>query len=428
MYDKSGYHIFLPAIIIHQDIGRLNFYSDINNRYFPGGYMNWDWYGIVDMPTGKRLNKYPCGVSIMDLPFFMLAHLYNTVLGKHSADGYSLPYQFATFFGTIFWVCLGLFALRKLLLQHYSDTAVLVALISVALGTNLYFYTTFDAGMSHPYSFGLIAIATYYTDKWYSKYRSIDLIILAALFGMITILRPTNVMFAIIILLWKVDSINKLSERFRLYTKEYKLVLSALIVYAIILFIQLSYWKYVTGHWVFYSYGSYEKFLFDDPAIFRGLFGFRKGWFIYTPIAFIAMLGFVTLWRRDRAMTLLLLSFLSIYIYVTFSWYCWWYGGGFGARPLIDILSLAAIPLTSLVAVILSKNLIVKTVCSTLLILLLALNMFQSYQFSKNILSYDYMTAKYYWSVFLKQNVTEEDMKYLMTGEERLDDYYRSSK
>lgn len=40
----------------------------------------------------------------------------------------------------------------------------------------------------------------------------------------------------------------------------------------------------------------------------------------------------------------LVLTFL-VFIYVIFSWWCWWYGGAFGLRAMIDIYGLLALPL-----------------------------------------------------------------------------------
>ena len=41
-----------------------------------------------------------------------------------------------------------------------------------------------------------------------------------------------------------------------------------------------------------------------------------------------------------------------------------------------------------------------------------------SYQFTKNIIHYDRMTAAYYWRVFGKTTVSEEDLQYLMSDRE----------
>ena len=55
---------------------------------------------------------------------------------------------------------------------------------------------------------------------------------------------------------------------------------------------QMIYWNEMTGHWLYFSYGSDERFFFGDPAIIKGLFSYRKGLFIYTPLLLFAF-------RRD---------------------------------------------------------------------------------------------------------------------------------
>ncbi len=40
--------------------------------------------------------------------------------------------------------------------------------------------------------------------------------------------------------------------------------------------------------------------------------------------------------------------FVPLNIYIIFSWWCWWYGGGFGQRAFIDSYALMAVPAAAL--------------------------------------------------------------------------------
>jgi hypothetical protein len=181
----------------------------------------------------------------------------------------------------------------------------------------------------------------------------------------------------------------------------------------------MAYWKYTSGHWLYYSYTG-EHFDFLHPRIGVGLFSFRKGWFVYTPMALVGMLGFVALWRRDKRLVPALLLYFVLVIYTVFSWKNWWYGGGFGCRPLIDSLPMLALPLGALVAHVAGlKRVAPMAALYTLLSLFVVLNMFQTFQFSKHIIHHDRMSWGAYWHVFGKTQMTFDELEpYLMNEKE----------
>ena len=150
-----------------------------------------------------------------------------------------------------------------------------------------------------------------------------------------------------------------------------------------------------------YSYGS-ETFDFLNPQIFNLLFSFRKGWLIYTPVLILIAPGIIFYFKqfgRFSGITLLLL--LSIFIYVTASWWCWWYGGSFGSRPFVDLLPFCAILLASLYKVAASiawKRLAISFIVGVCVFL----NLFQTWQFVNSILPFDEMDQLKYSKIFLK--------------------------
>jgi hypothetical protein len=121
---------------------------------------------------------------------------------------------------------------------------------------------------------------------------------------------------------------------------------------ALIIFIvwapQMIYWKEMTGQWLYFSYGGDERFFFNHPAIIKGLFSFRKGLFIYTPLLIFAFAGLTVLWKQRAPNLVAIAVFVPLNIYIIFSWWCWWYGGGFGQRAFIDSYALMAIPAAAL--------------------------------------------------------------------------------
>ena len=89
-------------------------------------------------------------------------------------------------------------------------------------------------------------------------------------------------------------------------------------------------------------------FFFDDPAIIKGLFSWRKGLFVYTPLMIFAFAGIIALWKRRSPHALPVTVFVPLNVYIIFSWWCWWYGGGFGQRAFIDSYALMAVATAAL--------------------------------------------------------------------------------
>lgn len=409
--DKGGYYVYLPAVFIYHDLARLEFFRTVDSVYKPNGGRMYAIYGAP--ATGRRFVKYSMGTALCEMPMFLLAHTYCHITRQFAANGYTVPYRISILFSTIIFVMTGLWFLHKLLLRYFPDKIVFAVLVLLLFGTNLYCYSTFDAGMSHPFTFGLFCMMLYTTDTWTMTGQKKYALLTGALLGIIVIVRPINLMMIIIPFSWQVYNIGSLKNRLRFFRDHAgSIAASALACFAILL-LQMSYWKYTTGQWLFFSYVD-ECFHFSDPHIWDGLMSYRKGWYVYTPVAFIATLGFISLWCYRRAFVPPLLSFLCMYIYVVFCWWQWFYGGSFGCRALIDILPMMAIPLCAFIQLVSSlKNKRSHYGVITMLLLLIILNIFQTYQYSLGTIHYCEMNRDYYWRIFGKEKATDDDWKLL---------------
>ena len=152
-------------------------------------------------------------------------------------------------------------------------------------------------------------------------------------------------------MLFRVRNIPELKIKFKLFYGKRKHIIALLIVFILLFIPQFIYWKYITGHWVYFSYKNesegnrIESFYFLRPHIIDGFLSFRKGWLIYTPIMIFGLGGiFIAVYKRFE-FALAVSIFTLINIYVILSWWCWWYGGGFGLRAFIDSYALLALPM-----------------------------------------------------------------------------------
>jgi hypothetical protein len=411
--DVISYYAYLPATVIFKDL------SFEFTKNLPADFEGQIW--LQTAPNGKPILRMTMGMAILWTPFFLPAHALAHLLGV-STLGYSWPYSLSIFVATLFYLFVGLLFLRKILLRYFSEVATAVALILVVLGTNLLFYVVSEPGMTHVYNFGLISTFIYFSLKWLESLSPSPLdelvprirrarerrlkytITLGLLAGIIVLIRPVNILVLLFPALIGITSFSGLTERIQ---KNWKLILIAGITAFLVLVPQFLYWKAQTGHFLFNSYMDQGKFYFFKPHIIDGLFSYRKGWLIYTPVMIFGFLGFIWLKKYASNLVLPLLVFAVINIYVVYSWWCWWYGGCYGSRPMIDMYGIMAIPLAAFLERMWTSKTLVKSIAAVLLVGLIWLNQFQMSQYRTSLLHWDSMTKEAYWGIFGKKTWPE---------------------
>jgi hypothetical protein len=389
-WDVLEYYSYLPATFIYGDI-KLDFMKDSS--------VNWiNKFWPREAPNHGKVFKMTMGMSIMYSPFFFLTQFITHISGLPS-DGFSIPYRLALIFSCLFYLTLALFVLRKLLLQWFSDGVTTLTLVCIVLGTNLFYYSTIEAAMTHAYNFSLFVFFIYLTFKWHEKQLLKTSVLLGLTAGMIVLIRPTNILIWIFFLLVKVSGWQDLKIRVSLLLSQYTKLIVIAVGFAIVLLPQLIYWKYITGSWIYYSYDN-EGFFFGHPRIIEGLFSYRKGWLLYTPVMIFALIGIPFLYKRIKELFYPVMIFMILNIYIIFSWWTWWYGGGFSQRPLIDSYALLAFPMAVMIEMIWKRKTYLKIITVFIVVVFVFHNFFQTAQYYYGAIHFDAMTKKAYWSSF----------------------------
>ncbi len=411
-WDIAGYHFYLPALFIYDDIEECRFYAKIDAQYAPT--KSTKYYALDKHPvTGYRVNKYSSGVSIFQFPLFFAAHIYANFNNTDPPDGYSAPYQIAVLLSSILFAFLGLLILRRFLKESgFREAVIFFTLLILCFGTNLYSYVAYQPGMGHPYSFFLYCCILLLTQRIYKTFKPAHFFLLGLSIGLAILIRPVDIFVLLIPILWPLPNLVKV---YKILFSEYKFFILLSLIAALLPWIpQLLYWKATTGSYLYYSYGQ-EGFNFSNPEIIKGLFSFRKGWFVYSPLVFLGFVGLIISLKdyRYKEYAIITLIFYGISFFVIFSWHQWFYGGSFGARVMINSLPLLAIPLSILFEKLLRLHGLLITPLLLIISFFIYLNLFQSWQYNQAIIHWDSMNKKYYWRVFLKDHCTEEDRQLL---------------
>ncbi|WP_426058271.1 hypothetical protein [Hymenobacter sp. B1770] len=400
-----GYYLYLPAQFIYHDLGRLTFIPDIMREYAPSGSF-YQAFQVPGGPEGQLVMKYACGLAVLWTPFFWLGHWAAGWL-SYPQDGFSAPYQIAIAFGGLLYGLMGLGLLRRVLLWYFSDAITTVVLVLLVLGSNYFQYAVFDAAMTHSPLFSLYALLLWLTGLWHTKPSRIKAAGIGLTLGLLVLIRPSEVVAVVIPLLWGVTGLATARAKLALALQRWP-DLALLVVAGIVgLLPQLLYWKWATGHFLFYSYGE-QKFSFLQPHVYQVLFSYRKGWLIYSPLLLMPLIGFVFLWRKQRSIAVPILTYFVLNFWVVSAWDIWWYGGSFGQRALVQSYAALALPWGAAVAWLAGQRLRLH-IAVAVGVLLITLNLFQHWQYMRSIIDPEEMNRRYYWAVFNKTMPTQLD-------------------
>jgi len=391
--DVISYYAYLPATFIYRD---LTFEFTKNP---PLDFEVKIWTHQAN--NGAQTLKMTMGLSVLWVPFFMLAHGFAHLAG-FTPNGYSTPYSIAVLAAAILYLFIGLWFLRKILLSYFGEWPTAITLVAIVLGTNLLHYVVAEPGMSHVYSFALFNLFLFLCQNWMQKPTYRTAVLAGLIAGLLALIRPSNgivVMIPVLLLVFNQKTFNvKNIGSQKLLT----MAVLAGFLFFLMLMPQLVYWKLITGHWLYYSYNN-EGFFFSNPQIINGLFSYRKGWLVYNPVMVFALLGFAFVKKEMTPLRNSLTIFLVVFIYIVFSWWCWWYGGSYGARPMIDVYGIMAIGLAAFIYKIAQTPLWSKCGMAICFALLIYLNIFQMGQYQTSLLHWDSMTEQVYWEIFFKK-------------------------
>lgn len=393
-WDALGYYIYLPAHFLYKENKQYLWFDRLDKKY---GLSGGVFYQVQLHTNGNKVCKYLGGVAILQAPFYFIADYYvQNINTNYPRDGFSAPYQYAIAWGAITYCAIALLLLRTVLRKFFSDKVTAWAILML-LATNAIQYISVDSGQSHAYIFPLYVLILYLTLKWHKEASILVSLFIGLIVGLAAICRPTEAIMILIPILWNAHSKQVWIEKWKLIHTKPNLIIAAILGGFIGILPQLVYWKNVTGSWV-YDVGSKWDFL--SPH-FRVLFGGEKGWFIYTPITILFVIGFWFLKVKPFRWSVIVFCLCNIYIII--AWHDWRYGGSFSTRALMQSYPIFLLAFAAFSEWIFQKRnlrfvmLIIGFYC-------LMLNLFQIYQYNAGILKFDGMNFEKYREIYLNPN------------------------
>ena len=379
--DGKDYYQYLVSVFIDKNLTHL---------HITDGF-------VVQTPTGN-INEHTVGVSLLLLPFFLIGYTW-ALLSHATLDGYSAPFQIMVSIAALFYLAVGLIYLRRLLLAFTDkDKTIALVIILIFFGTNLLNYSVNEPSMSHLYSFALISAFLFYVDKLFRQPLPKCFYLSSLMLGLIILVRPVN---AIIVLVapFFAGSFDNFITRIKYFFRQKKILIFSACLFLAAISVQSFIWYLQNGRLVQWSY-KHAGFYFGHPQTWLMLFGFDSGFFIYTPLGLLILLGFVPLFPRNKFQFFILLFFMMFSFYFFSCYYAYTYYDGLGIRTLVDFYALFALLLTLLLIYIADKK-----IRYPVLVLITGgalLNLVFCYQYEAGILPATGMNFKKFKYIFLK--------------------------
>lgn len=356
-----GGMLFMLAGLVVNYIFRMGFHSIPIDKIILGsdmeGYYQYlphfflrDWELFKHLPwaipfgEGNTISVFTCGVAILWSPFFVLAHFISLFFNL-DADGYGNMYYGFVLIAALVYVYIGLVFLYKLAKKEFRKKTAIKSVALFFLGTNIFYYTMIlGAGMSHAYSFALVATYIYFTHRYFNKPSYGRALLMAIPFALAVLIRPTNIISGFYFFFFGINSIESLRHRMVFWTKNSKTILIVALTGIIVAIPQMAYWYNLSGQPIVYSYQDYGFPFWAAPKIGVVLFGKYNGWFLFTPLVLFALWGLIGTFRKNRFNNYAVLLILALAIYINASWWAPTFSAAVGQRAMIDFLPFLFLP------------------------------------------------------------------------------------
>lgn len=306
--DGIYYYSYLRSMVVDHDINFQNEYAH---------------FGISQptTPTGFLSNVYAIGPALFWLPFYLPFHF------LIKGNGYEFSYQLLIGFINVGYAISGLVLLYRLLTKFFYEKISTLAMIGIALSTNLFFYGSLDTVNSHAITFFLaVSIISRVVERR-------ETFITGILIGLLSLVRSQEAIFLLLFF----------------FTYPLFDILKAGVGTLVGFIPQFLTWQILYGTFIKSPYlDPYHYFDFLHPHLLDVLFSPNNGLLLWTPIIGIALIGlFLSSFPKQlKRIPFSLLLFTECYLIA--SWSFWWQGASYSGRMFISVLPILAFGLTAI--------------------------------------------------------------------------------
>ena len=325
--DGKSYYAWARSVVVDGDIC---FDNDFRVLYPPDPLppeMN------ERTPAGYVPNKCSTGMALLETPGLAAAHAAAICLPGLEADGISAPYQLAVAFSLAALYIFSLHLLyRAMICFGAARSWALVFSGAMFLGTNLVHYAAKEPAMTHGAGVALFSITLFFISPRHGADRRISprsIWMAGILLGLLFLVRNANILMFLPVtaLVW---------YQHRTPGRSLLRFIPAFLAVAVI---QPAAIYLLWGEFRLTGYAG-EGCTSGFGGMVKTLFSSRHGLFVYHPwyIFLVVTVACAVFVKKLRVPALAVLAHFTLLTAGNGSWWCWWFGDGFGNRAFIETL------------------------------------------------------------------------------------------
>lgn len=365
--DEIQYFSYLRSLWFDRDVSFENEYRHFNDAGIARSQNFHETFLERTTETGRRINFATIGCGLLWAPFYAVADAGVRIAnanGRHVArDGYSYPYVAAVAYASAFygWLALVLSAHAVTLLStHWRTlgTRAVPSAVLVWLGTPLLFYMYIAPPMSHATSAFAVAVFVVTWLRVREAWSAGGLIALGAATALMAMVREQDAFFA------AGPALDFLHAQFtrhdgstaRRFVNAGVGALAALVAFTPQALAYLALNGYAGP-----SRLVARKMTWSAPHAIEVVASPAHGFFVWTPLAVLAIVGLLVLLRRlasgHRQIAVCLIVMTAIQIYVAGSVESWTVAGAFGQRRFVALTPILTLGLAALLTEVAPRGL-----------------------------------------------------------------------
>lgn len=374
--DAVYYFCTLRSAVVDQDLNFANeyrFFHEARSKYT--GNPKIKKIPAPSAATGRLPNKYPIGVPLLLLPWYLVGYFLSQLLAglglPLANQGYGVIPLGMCLLGSVVYGATGLIMILKAGLKYFDSSQAGPAMVLVFGATPLAYYMTMEPLMSHSFSVFTMGLFIW---GWLALRDSDSTWRWFALGGAGALAGLVRYQDALVVLLPLADGLLAMMTKARTHGF-WRRRLVQLVLMGVGMGLTL-----IPQAWVNHSlYGSFwttgytgEGFPnWANPLLFFSLFSKESGLILWAPVHVLALWGLFRFARENRA-GLLFMGYFVLQWYLVSSWWASSQGHSFGNRMLISCSPMFALGLMQVFKIAdVAKN---KKAWWGLCVLLVALN------------------------------------------------------
>jgi hypothetical protein len=340
--DEVQYFAYLRSLWFDRDLSFENEYRYFYDRGVARSDGFRETFLELQTDTGRRINFGTIGCAILWAPFYAAGDVAARLSGA-PRDGFSRPYLASVAYGSAFYGFLALVLAIRCAGRLGSNG--FTGALAVWLGTPLLFYMYLAPGFSHACSAFSVALFTLVWLRVRTDWAPRGMAALGAAAALMLMVREQDVFFGVAV---AADYAWSLVRRARSEGRGARFgvrgVFAAAVCFTVVYLPQLVCYRVINGH--FGPHASVaNKMHWWAPHALQVMFNPEHGFFVWTPLALIAIAGLLVPARgtEPRQVIGCLLLMFAFQIYVGGSVESWTLAGGFAQRRLIALTTVLVI-------------------------------------------------------------------------------------